>query len=165
MASKIQHAWKRRASFKSLSISHRRQNSVGDCMGQQSPCLQSSGRYRRRLPRRRLAKLNLPGSSTRYIHSYDDVPDSSNSDLEYTSSSEQSCTTVIYLGRSHPLKKFNAKRKSPAFKMDSPIFQSVSLQICFHHHFVQSIMKRLEDPLKHSFQSKTLINSQYQAIL
>lgn len=32
----------------------------------------------------------------------------SDSELEYTSSSEQSCTTVIYLGRSHPLRKLNA---------------------------------------------------------
>ncbi|VDM22114.1 unnamed protein product [Hydatigera taeniaeformis] len=42
-----------------------------------------------------------------FVQAFEDVLDSA-SDLEYTSSSEQSCTTVIYLGRSHPLRKLNA---------------------------------------------------------
>uniref|UniRef100_A0A5K3EGU6 Kinesin motor domain-containing protein n=1 Tax=Mesocestoides corti TaxID=53468 RepID=A0A5K3EGU6_MESCO len=106
---KIQHAWKRRLSSKSLrSTSHRRQTSAWDRVVPSTAASNNGiGNFRfrrlgRRLQKRRVATGSGQNSNGRECGD-DDVPDSS-SDLEYTSSSEQSCTTVIYLGRSHPLR-------------------------------------------------------------
>lgn len=54
------------------------------------------------MQKRRLVRNNV----TSFDQGCDDAQNS-DSDLEYASSSEQSCTTVIYLGRSHPLRKLN----------------------------------------------------------
>ncbi len=111
-ATKVQHAWKRRAVSRSMGIrmSQQRQNSIGDPLG--TPLLLansgSGGHTRLRRQGKRLSKRRLHQRGiARGLHgAFGEGADaSSTSDLEYTSSSEQSCTTVIYLGRSHPLRK------------------------------------------------------------
>ncbi|VDO04387.1 unnamed protein product [Rodentolepis nana] len=106
--SKIQHIWKRR----STSKLQRRQASFTERIfapgaGQSSNF--SSVRLRRlgkRIQRRRLAHNN----DSFFGQGCEDAT-ISDSELEYTSSSEQSCTTVIYLGGSHPLRKLNAPER------------------------------------------------------
>ncbi|EUB60953.1 kinesin family member 26 [Echinococcus granulosus] len=113
LTSKIQHVWKHRSNLKLLrSPSQRRQASISDRVTTSTTSQNtnlSSIRLRRlgkRMQRRRLGR-----NAGAFAQGSDDVLDSA-SDLEYTSSSEQSCTTVIYLGRSHPLRKLHASDRS-----------------------------------------------------
>lgn len=111
--SKIQHVWKHRSNLKLLrSSSHRRQNSICDRVIT-STTSQNSNLSSIRLRRlgKRMQRRRLGRNVGAFAQGTDDAPDSA-SDLEYTSSSEQSCTTVIYLGRSHPLRKLNASDRS-----------------------------------------------------
>lgn len=129
LTSKIQHVWKHRSNSRFFHSSQKLQNSICD-PAPISANIQNSIRFRRfgkRVPKRRGSRYNGI-----FGQGHDETPDSA-SDLEYTSSSEQSCTTVIYLGRSHPLRKLNTTERTKRFmnseKKEVDIHLLLKLQI------------------------------------
>ncbi|KAM3172884.1 hypothetical protein ACTXT7_013638 [Hymenolepis weldensis] len=143
--SKIQHIWK----YRSTSKSQRLQVSITErilASGTAQPSNFSSVRLRRlgkRIQKRRQARNN----DSSFGQGYEDET-ISDSELEYTSSSEQSCTTVIYLGRSHPLRKLNApgrvkrlplaEKKEPIRKAEKIEMAQVQSPMLSHHRRFKS---------------------------
>ena len=116
--------WKHHSNSRSLHSSQRLQNLACD-PATTATNAQNSIRFRRlgkRIQKRRVGRNN--GT---FAQGYEEAPDSG-SDLEYTSSSEQSCTTVIYLGRSHPLRKMNASDRNKRFMNSEK--KEVNFRLC-----------------------------------
>uniref|UniRef100_A0A0V0J1K0 Uncharacterized protein n=1 Tax=Schistocephalus solidus TaxID=70667 RepID=A0A0V0J1K0_SCHSO len=104
---KFQNFWRRQANSHSFSAGRRKASNTTDVPGEAEnkaaflDRTQRLGRKGRRFPRRRPIAVQCAARS----QGLKDAAPTSHSDIEYTSSSEQSCSTVIYLGRSHPLRR------------------------------------------------------------